>query len=71
MGRNKTPIPPKVMSRILDMQGAKRVSKEASKVLAEIVLDKALEISKKAIKNSKHAKRNTVNEDDIKLAVNK
>ncbi|MBR9691128.1 histone [Candidatus Woesearchaeota archaeon] len=68
MGRNKEPITPAVMARILTKAGAPRVSKEAAVKLAEIVQDKAEEISKKAVEIAEHAKRNTVMEGDIRLA---
>ena len=68
MGKNKSNIPPAIMARILEKAGAKRVSKEASEYLSELVLEKAEEISKLAVEIAEHSGRNTLNEGDIKLA---
>jgi len=71
MGRNKEPIPVKVMARILQNAGAPRVSKEAAKILAEAVQEKAEEIAKKATEIALHAKRRTINDGDVRLAAKK
>lgn len=71
MGRNTKSITPKVMARILENAGAPRVSKEAALALAELVEEKAKEVCVLAVKNSKHAGRNTVLESDVKLAIQK
>ena len=71
MGRNTKSITPKVMARILENAGAIRVSKEAAVALAELVEEHAKEICERALKNSKHAGRNTILESDVKLALEK
>ncbi len=68
MGRNKKPIPAAVMARMLENAGAHRVSKEAAETLAEMIEDKAKEISLQALRIAKHSGRTTINYGDIKLA---
>lgn len=70
MGQRQTTIIPKsVCARILKNAGAKRVSDKASEALAEILEDVAKTIGKKADDNSKHARRKTIRDVDIKLAI--
>ncbi len=57
------------MEKLLRKYGALRVSDEAKRALAEILEDHAEQISDKAIKIAKHAKRKTIKAGDIKLAV--
>lgn len=71
MGRNTKPIPAAVMARILESAGAHRVSKEAAEALAEIIEDKAKEISAQALKIAQHSGRTTINDGDVRLAVRK
>ena len=56
------------MEKILREAGAERVSPSACIALRGILEDIAREISKKAIKIAKHAKRKTVRGEDIRLA---
>ncbi|PIO00105.1 histone [archaeon CG10_big_fil_rev_8_21_14_0_10_43_11] len=51
-----------------ERQGVSRVSAEAVKALAEILEEKGKSVSKEAYKLAKHAKRQTVKEEDILLA---
>ncbi len=57
------------MHKIFKKAGAERISEDAKEKLREIVEDYALEIARRAVALAKHAKRNTVMEDDVKLAV--
>jgi histone H3/H4 len=54
--------------RILKRAGAKRVSEEAAKELANVVEQKLLEVAKEAVALAKHAGRKTVIDADIRLA---
>ena len=56
------------MEKILREAGAERISPSACIALRDILEDIAREISKKAIKIAKHAKRKTVRGEDIRLA---
>jgi histone H3/H4 len=62
-------IPIATAEKIIRKAGAERVSRDAAKLLAEILEKKGLEISQKAILLAKHAKRKTITEEDIKLAI--
>lgn len=48
--------------------GAQRVSDDAKAALAKVLEEKALELSKQAIKFAEHAGRKTVIDRDIDLA---
>lgn len=56
------------MDKIMREAGALRVSDSAKQALAEVLEQKALEISQEAKKFAEHAGRKTVTEKDIKLA---
>ena len=56
------------MDKLMRLAGAPRVSDSAKEALADILEDKAREISLEAVKFSQHAGRKTVTKDDIKLA---
>ena len=49
--------------------GAFRVSDDAKEALADVLQQKALQISQEAKKLAEHAGRKTVTEKDIRLAV--
>lgn len=61
-------IPVATVDRIMRKAGAKRVSEEAAKAMAELIEEKALEIAAEAIKLAEHAGRKTVRDVDIRLA---
>ena len=61
-------IPLASMEKILKACGAERVSDDAKIALRSILEEVAEDISKNAIKLSKHAGRRTLMESDIKLA---
>ncbi len=56
------------MDKIMRQAGAFRVSDEAKEALAEVLEQKAREISLEAKKLAEHAGRKTITEKDIKLA---
>ncbi|HIP74998.1 MAG TPA: histone family protein [Thermococcus paralvinellae] len=57
------------VERLIRKAGTLRVSEEATKVLAEHLEEKAMEIARKAVELARHAGRKTVKVDDIKLAI--
>lgn len=62
-------IPSAPIDRVIRKAGAYRVSEKAAKELAMVLEEIGISISKKAIILAEHAKRKTVTEKDIKLAV--
>lgn len=68
-----TEIPPILplapVERIIRKAGAERVSEGAGIELAKVLEDYGIEVSREAITLSKHAKRTTVKDEDIRLAV--
>jgi DNA-binding protein len=56
------------MDKIMREIGALRVSDDAKEALAEVLEQKALEISTEAKKFAEHAGRKTITEKDIHLA---
>lgn len=57
------------MDKIMRESGGIRVSDDAKAALAEVLEQKALEISAEAKKFAEHAGRKTITEKDIRLAV--
>lgn len=68
MAKRKNIVPKAPLARMINDQGAERVSEEAATVFAEILEDIGIEISRRASMISKHAGRKTVQAGDIKLA---
>jgi len=66
MAKRELPLAP--IDRLIRKAGADRVSSEATETLRDILEDLAVSISKSAVELARHTKRNTVVEDDIKLA---
>lgn len=64
-----TIIPYAPVERLIRSAGAYRVSETAGIALAEILEQYGLKIAEEAIVLTKHAKRKTVKEEDIKLAL--
>jgi len=62
-------LPLATVERIIRKAGAERVGYDASIELAKVLEDYGLEVSREAITLAKHAKRTTVKEEDIRLAV--
>ena len=68
MPRKRSLIPAAPMAELMRRAGAERVSDEAAKALAYVLMDIATEISKDAINFAKHANRKTIKRSDIELA---
>lgn len=62
-------IPKAPVKRIIQEAGAERVSADAVDALAEYLEDYAEEVSEKAVTYAKYAKRKTVKEEDVALAI--
>ena len=62
-------IPKAPVKRIIQEAGAERVSAGAVDALTEYLEDYAEDVSKKAVTYAKYAKRKTVQEEDIALAI--
>ena len=62
-------LPVAPVGRIIKNSGAQRISKDAKKVLAQILEDKGLEIATNAVRLAKHSGRKTVMKRDVKSAV--
>ncbi|MFQ6010280.1 MAG: histone family protein [Candidatus Aenigmatarchaeota archaeon] len=68
MPRKRSIIPAAPMADILRNAGAERVSDAAARELADVLMENATAISKRAVKFAAHAGRKTVKKEDIKLA---
>ncbi len=62
-------LPLAPVERIIRKAGAERVGYDASMELAKVLEDYGIEVSREAIMLAKHAKRTTIKEEDIRLAV--
>jgi histone H3/H4 len=62
-------LPHTPVERIIRKAGADRVAEDAGIELAKVLEGYGIEISREAITLAKHAKRTTVKEEDIRLAV--
>ena len=68
MPRKGEILPRAPIGRLIMKAGAQRVSAAAIEELSEIMTEKALEISERAIKMANHSGRKTIKAEDIKLA---
>ncbi len=66
--RKRSIIAAAPMVDILKQAGAERVSDSAARAFADILMEKAFEVAKDAVKYAKHAGRKTVKKEDIELA---
>ncbi len=66
--KSLAPIPVAPVEEILQKNGAKRISFSASKKMAQVVSEIALQISESAVKISRHSNRKTIKARDIRLA---
>ncbi|PIN66802.1 MAG: histone [Candidatus Huberarchaeum crystalense] len=62
-------IPESVAIRLFKVAGAPRVSKEARDALLNLIAKYGRDVAERAVKFSKHAKRQTITSEDIKLAL--
>ncbi len=62
-------LPLAPVERIIRKAGAERVGEDAGIELAKVLEDYGIEVSREAITLAKHAKRTTVKEEDIRLAI--
>lgn len=61
-------IPLATVDRLMRRAGAKRVSEDAARAMAEVVEERALAIAAEAVKLAEHAGRRTVRDVDVRLA---
>ncbi len=61
-------IPITTVKRIMKETGAERVSEKAATVLAEVLREKAEEITEDALALARHAGRKTISAEDVQLA---
>ncbi len=67
--QTSTILPLAPVERIIRNAGAKRVSESAGRKLASVLEEIGLEISNEAITLAEHARRATVREEDVTLAI--
>jgi DNA-binding protein len=68
MPRKRSIIAAAPMADILRMAGAERVSDDAAKAMSDVLMDKASELARDAVRLAQHAGRKTVKRADIDLA---
>jgi len=57
------------VDKLIRKAGADRVSEDASKALAKILEEEAIDIAREAVTLAEHAGRKTVKKEDVELAV--
>ncbi|PIU21545.1 MAG: histone [Candidatus Diapherotrites archaeon CG08_land_8_20_14_0_20_34_12] len=62
-------LPTAAVDRVIRKGGATRVSEGAARTLAEQLEEEGIKIAQKAVNFATHAKRRTVTEEDIRLAI--
>ncbi|MCK5283078.1 MAG: histone family protein [Nanoarchaeota archaeon] len=69
MPRPGSIIPKAPISKLMQKEGAKRVSEGAVEALTSYLIDYASELSERAAKIARHSGRKTIKAGDIKIAV--
>ncbi len=59
------------LERMAKKRGIRRISKDALEELREMVSEDGMQIAERAVKLSRHAKRRTVMQEDVRLAAGK
>ncbi len=57
------------VDKLIRKAGAERVSEDASKALAKILEEEAIDVAREAVALAEHAGRKTVKKEDIELAI--
>ncbi len=57
------------VDKLIRKAGAERVSEDASKALAKILEEEAIDVAREAVTLAEHAGRKTVKKEDVELAV--
>ena len=57
------------VDKLIRKAGAERVSEDASKALARILEEEAIDVAREAVALAEHAGRKTVKKEDIELAI--
>jgi len=57
------------VDKLIRKAGADRVSEDASKALAKILEEEAIDVAREAVALAEHAGRKTVKKEDVELAV--
>ncbi|HEC88115.1 MAG TPA: histone [Thermoplasmata archaeon] len=57
------------VDKLIRKAGAERVSEDASKALAKILEEEAIDVAREAVALAEHAGRKTVKKEDVELAV--
>jgi len=57
------------VDKLIRKAGAERVSEDASKALARILEEEAIDVAREAVALAEHAGRKTVKKEDVELAV--
>jgi len=68
MPRKRSVIAAAPMAEVLKNAGAERVSDDAARAFADVILDVANGIAKDAVRFAQHAGRKTVKREDVELA---
>ncbi len=63
-----TELPLAPLKRILKRAGGERVSDKAAEALRDEIEDRAMDLAKSAKKHAKHAKRKTIQREDVRAA---
>jgi len=57
------------VDKLIRKAGAERVSEDASKALAKVLEEEAIDVAREAVTLAEHAGRKTVKKEDVELAV--